>query len=148
MGGEVAPEGEGEVKAKTSKDPEMDVPTDDMANGPVADRSCTDLLCCLIFLAFLTGLVGTAGYGYLYGDPKLLLTTWDADGNGCGYNETTKDYPYLYYPIVDPKSLSNADPSADPAGAVSQVLAFGVCVKKCPDISETVDCVPATYMTN
>jgi hypothetical protein len=93
-------------------------------------------------------LVGTAGYGYLYGDPKLLLTTWDADGNGCGYNETTLDYPYLYYPIVDPKSLAKADPSADPAGAVSQVLAFGVCVKKCPDISESVDCVPATYMTN
>ena len=55
MGGEVAPapDGEGDVKAKTSKDPEMSVPTDEMANGPVADRSCTDLLCCLIFLAFL-----------------------------------------------------------------------------------------------
>ena len=31
----------------------------------------------------------------------LLLTTWDYDGNGCGYNKTTKDYPYLYYPSVD-----------------------------------------------
>jgi len=105
MGGEVAPSPDdgGEVKAKTSKDPEMSVPTDEMANGPVQDRSCTDILCCLVFLAFLTGMVGCAGYGYLYGDPNLLLTTWDADGNGCGYNETTKDYPYLYYPMIDPE---------------------------------------------
>lgn len=121
MGGEVAPEGDagGDVKAKTSKDPEMDVPTEDMANGPVADRSCTDILCCLIFLAFLTGMVGTAGYGLLYGDPYLLITTWDADENGCGYNETTKDYPFLYFPVIDPKELANADPAADPAGTIN-----------------------------
>jgi len=49
----------------------------------------------------LTGLVGISGYGLSYGDPMLLLTTWDYDGNGCGYNKTTKDYPYLYYPSVD-----------------------------------------------
>ena len=60
MGGEVAPEDGGEVKAKTNKDPEMSVPTDEMANGPVQDRSCTDILCCLIFLAFLTVVVQTA----------------------------------------------------------------------------------------
>ena len=145
MTGEVAPEGE--VKAKANKDPEMDVPTDDMANGPVADRSCTDVLCCLIFLAFLTGMVGTAGYGYLYGDPNLLVTTWDADRNGCGYNKTTEDYPFLYFPVIDPKALSEADPSADPAGAVSQVLAFGTCVKKCPKTGASVECMPPTYMT-
>ena len=77
------------------------------------------ILCCLIFLAFLTGMVGTAGYGFLYGDPYLLITTWDADENGCGYNETTKDYPFLYFPVIDPKQLANADPAADPVGTIN-----------------------------
>mgnify|MGYP007089933915 CR=1 FL=1 len=72
-----------------------------MANGPVPDRSCTDILCCLIFIAFLVGMIGTSGYGYLYGDPELLLTSWDGNGRGCGYNTTTKDYPFLYFPTID-----------------------------------------------
>jgi len=46
-------------------------------------------------------MIGTSAYGYLYGNPELLLTSWDADGNGCGYNTTTKDYPYLYFPSID-----------------------------------------------
>lgn len=46
-------------------------------------------------------MVAVSGYGLTYGNPKLLLTLWDADRNGCGYNTTTKDYPYLYYPTID-----------------------------------------------
>jgi hypothetical protein len=30
-----------------------------------------------------------------------MLTMWDADEKGCGYDEVVKDYPYLYFPIVD-----------------------------------------------
>jgi hypothetical protein len=44
------------------------------------NRSCTDCICCLIFVAFIAGMVGTAAYGFAKGDPKLLLTGWDADG--------------------------------------------------------------------
>ena len=51
-----------------------------MVNGPVQNRSCTDIICCCLFLAFCVGMVGTAGYGFLNGDPMLLLTTWDYDG--------------------------------------------------------------------
>ena len=78
----------------------------DMDNGPLSDdkRECTDIICCLVFLAFLVGMVGVSGYGLVYGDPRLFLTMWDADGNGCGFN-ATKDYPYLYYPIIDIESL-------------------------------------------
>ena len=72
------------------------LPRDELKNGPIENRGCTDILCCLIFIAFLVGMVGVSGYGITYGNPKLLLTTWDADKNGCGFNKTTKDYPYLY----------------------------------------------------
>lgn len=43
-------------------------------------RSCTDCICCLVFIAFLAGLFATSAYGYSNGNPLLLLTTWDADG--------------------------------------------------------------------
>lgn len=77
-------------------------------------------------------MVGTGGYGYMYGEPALLLTMWDADGNGCGYNGTFLDYPFLYYPTVDPAAMQNASSSIDPAGSASQMLSFGTCVKECP----------------
>jgi solute carrier family 44 (choline transporter-like protein), member 2/4/5 len=53
---------------------------DELQNGPVLNRSCTDPICCLIFVAFIAGMAATAAYGFANGNPKLLLTTWDADG--------------------------------------------------------------------
>ena len=44
---------------------------------------------------------GVTAYGLIFGNPKLLMTTWDYNGNGCGYNTSTKDYPLLYYPTID-----------------------------------------------
>ncbi len=44
------------------------------------DRGCTDILCCLIFLAFIVGMFGAGFYGYKNGAPIVLLTAWDADG--------------------------------------------------------------------
>jgi choline transporter-like protein 2/4/5 len=70
----------------------------------VQDRGCTDILCCFVFLAFLVGMVATSFYGFLYGDPKLLLTAWDGLGRGCGYNASVADYPYLYFPTIDLES--------------------------------------------
>ena len=34
-----------------------------------------------LFLAFIVGMGGTGAYGYINGDPVLLLTGWDYDGN-------------------------------------------------------------------
>lgn len=97
-------------------------------------RSCTDIICCCLFLAFCVGLAGTAAYGFINGDPYVLLTSWDADGkhirllikplgNGCGYNTTTKAYPYLYWPAPDISSLSS-----NPLEAFK----YATCVSECP----------------
>jgi len=70
-------------------------------------------------------MVGTSGYGYLYGDPALLLTSWDGDGNGCGHPDypLTVDYPYLYFPTIDYEAAMEAEASAgdveDSDGAVA-----------------------------
>lgn len=119
------------------------MPKDQLNNGPVNDRSCTDILCCLIFVAFFVGMVGACGYGYLYGNPVLLTTPWDGDSLGCGLNVTREDYPYLYFPMIDYKkaneALKNAQGAKSEEGAedaafagIAALMKFGVCVKTCP----------------
>ena len=107
------------------------------------DRGCTDILCCLIFVAFIVGMVYSAGFGIMYGDPYLLLTTWDYDGNGCGYTARTKDYPLLYFPTIDIKAAQNADASVD---SVTEILKYSTCVKKCPTKTSAVECYEPKFM--
>lgn len=57
----------------------LDLPKDKLANGPVMKRNCTDCICCVIFLMFCVGMVGTALFGFINGDPYMLLTAWDYD---------------------------------------------------------------------
>lgn len=122
-----------------------------MSNGPTEDRSCTDIICCLIFLAFLVGMVGVSGYGLTYGNPNLFLTMWDADGNccgdGCGKSAGFEDYPFLYYPIIDVEELKKSLKS-DAAPDPKELLAFGTCVKECPSNEGVVDCKKPSYMVN
>jgi hypothetical protein len=80
-------------------------------------------------------MVGTSGYGFMYGDPYLLLTTWDADGNGCGYSAKTMDYKYLYFPTIDFAAAQKASASVD---SVTDVLKFSTCVKECPTKTSAV----------
>ena len=64
----------------------LDINGEDVQNGPVLNRSCTDPICCLIFVAFIAGMAAAAAYGFAKGDPKLLMTSWDADGKNCENN--------------------------------------------------------------
>ena len=148
-----------------------DLNMDELANGPIEKRSCTDIPCCCIFLVFIAGMFLASMYGYTRGDPKLLLTMWDSDGNGCGYNATTKDYPLLYFPAPSMSGLkslgkvaasgasaassaangntnttSNVSSGAI-ASAVGEVLKYAVCVKTCPtkDNTTTVSCKPPSF---
>jgi len=56
------------IDAKPKEEKKDTLPRKELENGPIYKRGCTDLICCLIFLAFLVGMVGTSGYGYLHGD--------------------------------------------------------------------------------
>ena len=48
------------------------------------NRSCTDVLCCVIFVIFLIVVVIICGYGFVMGDPVRIMTPFDSDGNHCG----------------------------------------------------------------
>jgi len=67
--------------ATSDKQEYMGEPVDDtLANGPMENRSCTDVLCCLFFIAFLGGMIAIAGYSISKGDPNLIGRGYDQDG--------------------------------------------------------------------
>ena len=62
-------------------------------------------------------------------------------GNGCGYSNTTIDYPYIYWVAPDVSKLSS-DPT--------QAFKYSVCVKSCPksDAAVPVECYSTSLFTN
>ena len=89
-------------------DEELEKDRDSFKNGPIANRSCTDWCCCIIFLCAIVAYFGACAYGWKNGDPAKLLIGWDSDGRGCGFTEEVKDYPYLYWPKNPAGSLFDA----------------------------------------
>ena len=71
---------------------------DGFKNGPIGDenRKCRDVLCCIIFFAFLIACVFVGLYSYDKGDPNIILYPYDDDGRQCG-REDYKDYKYIYF---------------------------------------------------
>ncbi|XP_060069733.1 choline transporter-like protein 2 [Ylistrum balloti] len=66
-------------------------------NGPIKKRSCTDIICCLIFIIFIGGFAGVSYLAFANGDPYLLLYPVDSNGELCGYgNNKGKDYLFFF----------------------------------------------------
>ncbi|XP_072015999.1 choline transporter-like protein 2 isoform X1 [Amphiura filiformis] len=66
-------------------------------HGPTEDRSCTDIICCLLFFVFVIGMVGLGGYAYYSGDPLTLIYATDYQGNVCGKTPGFEQKPFLFY---------------------------------------------------
>lgn len=110
------------------------------------NRKCTDALCLLFFLGFWVGMVVIAAIGYKNGEPKRLIYGTDWMGRTCGVKADASgdipaydltDYPYLMYPRVaeDLMALETSGASLTDASALKKF--FGVCVTKCPAISDS-----------
>jgi solute carrier family 44 (choline transporter-like protein), member 2/4/5 len=105
-----------------------------LREGPLKERRCTDILCCLIFFAFL-GAMGFLGYyGYQHGDPEAVIYPYDSAGNQCGRPGTnTSDYEYVYF--IDPTFTSHTK--------------WKVCVKECPQSSSyIVNCSTTKWVSD
>lgn len=97
--------------------------------GPVKNRSCTDILCCLIFLAFIAGYIVIALFAWLNGDPIILLYPTDNQGRICGVGYTDLD-------LSNHTSLFFFDMTrcASPATLLQfQCLTTQICVESCPN---------------
>lgn len=107
-------------------------PVDDqLENGPMEKRSCTDPLCCLLFIAFIVGMVAVAAYGISKGNPELVGRGYDYDGKICGYDSGYEDYPLLYFAYPKTGHLTDT-----------------VCTSACPTGPGSVSCKTNTLYTS
>ncbi|KAF0288293.1 Choline transporter-like protein 2 [Amphibalanus amphitrite] len=100
--------------------------------SPVSDRSCTDVLCLLLWLAFVLGWAAVAVFVYSQGDPDLLLHPTNSDGEPCGAPGTqVEDKPYLAYFDMTECSVAQAETVGCPTPQV--------CVAQCPTATYDFD---------
>ncbi|XP_065349302.1 choline transporter-like 2 isoform X3 [Cloeon dipterum] len=94
-------------------------------HGPLKSRSCTDVLCFLLFLVFIGGWVVIATLAYKTGDPERLIYPTDSLGRRCGVDDLVKDKPHLFF--------FDLTKCASPTVLVTGCPTPQVCVNKCPD---------------
>ncbi|GAB0099962.1 Choline transporter-like 2 [Sergentomyia squamirostris] len=101
--------------------------------GPLKNRSCTDVICLLLFVFFLIGWGVIAFYAYHHGDLDRLLVPTDSRNNRCGVDSNVLNKPYLFFfdlsRCVDITTPINGCPTPQ------------VCVDKCPEESFLFDVV-------
>uniref|UniRef100_A0A1L8DEG2 Choline transporter-like protein n=2 Tax=Nyssomyia neivai TaxID=330878 RepID=A0A1L8DEG2_9DIPT len=101
--------------------------------GPLKHRSCTDVICLLLFILFLIGWSIVAFYGYQNGNLNRLIMPTDSNNNRCGVDSNVLNKPYLFFfdlsRCVDITTPINGCPTPQ------------VCVEKCPDQAFLFDMV-------
>ena len=102
-------------------------------NGPRSKRSCTDIICCLLFVIFWVFTIYIAIYGLQNGNLKNIAQPYDSDGNRCGVDRGFEKFPLLYFD--QPMSTS--------------AIKFTICVGSCPkDDKDRVFCKPNNDVTS
>lgn len=97
-----------------------------------ADRSLTDILCCIIFLAATGFSIFLAVYGFSKGNLSNIMQPYDSSGNPCGVGEAA-DFKFLYLTSVNPTKWTD----------------LNACVKKCPETEEEeIECKTNEQVTD
>ncbi|KAK3735707.1 hypothetical protein QZH41_010152 [Actinostola sp. cb2023] len=101
-------------------------------NGPIKNRSCTDIPCCILFVLYIIGMLALGGAAFYMGNPYKLLNSVDSFGNICGYSPGFVDKPKLVF--------FDMTVCISPAGFANNLFAYScpttqICRKKCPDFN-------------
>jgi len=96
------------------------------ANAPIIKRkrSCTDVICFLLFLAFLGGWAFVAFLGFRGGNIDKVIYPTDSQGNICGRGEMHDRKLLLLFDLTQ---------CLNPGVLVEGCLTPQVCVNHCPD---------------
>ncbi|XP_030206434.1 choline transporter-like protein 2 isoform X2 [Gadus morhua] len=66
--------------------------------GPIHNRGCTDVLCCILFILFLFGYFAVGLLAWSQGDPRKVIYPTDSRGQFCGQAGTPMEKkPLLFY---------------------------------------------------
>ncbi|XP_056459537.1 choline transporter-like protein 5-B isoform X1 [Gadus chalcogrammus] len=95
--------------------------------GPVHNRSCTDVVCCVIFIIGILGYIALGSVAWIHGDPRKVVFPTDSHGQFCGQQGTNNaNKAILFY--------FNILRCASPSVLINlQCPTTQLCVSKCPD---------------
>ncbi|XP_030596429.1 choline transporter-like protein 4 isoform X1 [Archocentrus centrarchus] len=97
--------------------------------GPVKNRGCTDIICCILFLLVILGYIVVGIIAWMYGDPRHVLYPTNSTGWFCG-SGPNKDRPnLLYFDLL--KCATSVNVMASVLNGF-QCPTTQVCVKDCP----------------
>lgn len=97
--------------------------------GPIKNRGCTDIICCILFMAVILGYLVVGVLAWLYGDPRHVLYPRNSTGWFCGTGENKGRSNLFYMDIL--KCASSVNVLANPLNGF-QCPTTQVCVEKCP----------------
>ncbi|KAM6217071.1 choline transporter-like protein 5 [Rhynchocyon petersi] len=95
--------------------------------GPVEDRKCTDVLCCILFLFFIIGYILLGLAAWVHGDPRRMAYPTDSEGHFCGQKGTPNENKTILFYL---NFLKCASPSLI---LNLQCPTTQICVSKCPE---------------
>ncbi|XP_058515930.1 choline transporter-like protein 2 isoform X1 [Ochotona princeps] len=95
--------------------------------GPIYNRGCTDVICCVALLLAIVGYVAVGIIAWTHGDPRKVIYPTDSRGEFCGQKGTKNaNKPFLFY--------FNIVKCASPLVLLEfQCPTPQICVEKCPD---------------
>uniref|UniRef100_A0A671TAY0 Choline transporter-like protein n=1 Tax=Sinocyclocheilus anshuiensis TaxID=1608454 RepID=A0A671TAY0_9TELE len=64
--------------------------------GPIQNRGCTDIICCIFFIVAIVGYVAVGILAWTHGDPRKVIYPTDSLGQYCGQGKLEKQ-PLLFY---------------------------------------------------
>ncbi|XP_056366097.1 choline transporter-like protein 2 isoform X1 [Oenanthe melanoleuca] len=118
-------------RPESRRDPDGDYGTpqkyDPTFKGPIYDRGCTDIICCVLLLLAIVGYVVVGVVAWTHGDPRKVIHPTDSRGQFCGQQGTPNEKkPFLFYfDIVK---------CASPLVLLEfQCPTTQICVSRCPD---------------
>ncbi|TKC34588.1 hypothetical protein EI555_004032, partial [Monodon monoceros] len=109
---------------------------DPFFRGPIKNRSCTDIICCVLFFLFVLGYIAVGLVAWVYGDPQQVLYPRNSTGAYCGIGEN-KDKPYLLYFNIFSCVLTTDIITITQNGLACPTPQ--VCVSSCPEVPWTVE---------
>ncbi|XP_051988295.1 choline transporter-like protein 2 isoform X2 [Xyrauchen texanus] len=114
------------------EEPKYGVPKkfDPNFKGPIQNRGCTDIICCVFFLLAILGYIAVGIVAWSHGDPRKVIYPTDSMGQFCGQGVLEKK-PFLFY--------FNIMKCASPMVLLEfQCPTPQLCVEKCPNRTLTL----------
>ncbi|KAF5908149.1 choline transporter-like protein 2 isoform X1, partial [Clarias magur] len=110
--------------------------------GPIQNRGCTDIICCILFILAIVGYVAVGILAWSQGDPRKVIYPTNSRGEFCGQAGTPwENKPYLFY--------FNIMKCASPVVLLEfQCPTTQICVANCPDRYMLLSAVKAKFNSN